>query len=112
DNVVPGMTIVADTPEQLAQLQKELIGSKQWKNGYTFRQRDQVESFMDLWDKAQMDYIAPNVTAIQPKKHNFGKTGGNVINTQAFDEALITMRDSMIRHGDDILDTLFKEPIK
>lgn len=112
DNIVPGMSIVADSPEQLAQLERELIGSKQWKNGYTFRQRNEVESFMDLWDKAQMDYIAPNTTAIQPKKHNFGRTSGNTINTHAFDEALVTMRDSMIGHGDDIMEILFKEQIK
>lgn len=112
DEIVPGMTIVADSPDQLKELEKELIASKQWRNGYTFRQRNEVESFMDLWDKAQMDYIAPNTTAIQPKKHNYGRTGGNTINTSAFDEALITMRDSMLKHGDDIMDVLFKEQIK
>jgi hypothetical protein len=112
DNVVPGMTLVADSSEQLAKMKADLLASPQWKNGYTFRTRGQVESFMDLWDKAQMDYVAPNITAIQPKKHNFGKTGGNQVNTMAFEEALVTMRDSMINHGDDILEILFKEQIK
>lgn len=112
DNVIPGMTVVADSAEQLAKMKAELVASPQWKNGYTFRQRNEVESFMDLWDKAQMDYIAPNVTAIQPKKHNFGRTGGNQINTQAFEEALVTMRDSMINHGDDVLEILFKPQLK
>lgn len=112
DNVVPGMTIVADSPEELSRMERELVGSKQWRQGYTFRQRNDVESFMDLWDKAQMDYIAPNTTAIQPKKHNYGRTGGNKINTQAFEEALVTMRDSMVSHGDDIMEVLFREQLK
>lgn len=112
DNVIPGMTLVADTPEQLAKMKADLIASDQWRNGYTLRSRQQVESFMDLWDKAQMDYIAPNVTAIQPKKQNFGRTGGNQINMSAFDEALVTMRDSLISHGDDILEVLFKPQLK
>lgn len=112
DNVIPGMTLVADTAEQLAKMKADLLASPQWRNGYTIRSRQQVESFMDLWDKAQMDYIAPNVTAIQPKKQNFGRTGGNQINMSAFDEALVTMRDSLISHGDDILEVLFKPQIK
>lgn len=112
DNIIPGMTAIADTPEELARMKKELESSKQWKNGYTFRQRSDVESFMDLWDKAQMDYVAPNVTAIQPKKHNYGKTGGNLVNTKAFEEALVTMQESIVMHGDDVLGVLFADPIK
>lgn len=112
NEVVPGMTVIADTAEELGRLKGELLASPQWKTGYTFRQRNEVEAYMDLWDKAQMDYIAPNVTAIQSKKNNFGRTGGNQINMNAFDEALVTMRDSMIMHGDDILETLFKEQLR
>jgi hypothetical protein len=67
---------------------------------------------MTLWDKAQMDFIAPNTTAIQPKKHNFGKSSGSLMNPNAFDEALVGIRDNMVRHGTDILETLFAEPLK
>lgn len=112
NNVVPGMSIIADSPEQLAKMEAELAKSPQWQNGYTFRQRSEVGSFMNLWDKAQMDWMEPTTTAIQPKKHNFGKTGGTLHNANAFSEALITMRDSMVKHGDDLLEVLFDDPIK
>lgn len=110
DNVVPGMKISADSPTGLANAISE--AEKNLKAGYSIRQRGQVESFMTLWDKAQMDFIAPNTTAIQPKKHNFGKSGGTLMNPNAFDEALVTIRDNMVRHGTDVLETLFEEPLK
>jgi hypothetical protein len=112
DNVVPDMTIVADSPEELTKLSNEMQASDAWKPGYSFRQRQAVESFMTLWDKAQMDFVAPNTTAIQPKKHNFGKTSGSLMNPNAFDEALVSMRDNMVRHGTDILEVLFDDPLK
>lgn len=112
NNVVPGMTLVADTPQELAAMTAEIQASKQWKDTYTIRDREYVKAYMTLWDKAQADFIAPNVTAIQPKKQNFGRTGGNKLNTQAFNEALVTMRDSLISHGDDIVDVLYDPVIK
>lgn len=110
DNVVPGMKISADSPEGLTKAIAEAQGNL--KAGYSIRQRSQVESFMTLWDKAQMDFIAPNTTAIQPKKHNFGKATGSLLNPNAFDEALVSVRDNMVRHGTDILEILFEEPLK
>jgi len=112
DRVVPGMTVIAETPEQLSKMQAELMKSPQWKNGYVNRKRGQVESFMNLWDKAQMGWLEPTTTAIQPKKHNFGRTGGNLLNTNAFNEAMLTMRDSMVKHGDDVMEVLYDDPIK
>ena len=112
NNVVPGMTIVANSPEQLAEMSAALAKSDQWKDGYRVRTRDNVKDFMTLWDKAQMDFIAPNTTAIQPGKQNFGRTAGNEMNPRAFEEALVTMRDSLISHGDDVLELLFDDVIK
>lgn len=112
DNVVSDMTIVADSPEELTRMANELQSSNAWKPGYSFRQRQAVESFMTLWDKAQMDFVAPNTTAIQAKKQNFGKTSGSLMNPNAFDEALVSIRDNMVRHGTDILEVLFDDPLK
>jgi len=110
DNVVPGMKISADSPEGLTKAIAEAQGNL--KAGHSIRQRSQVESFMTLWDKAQMDFIAPNTTAIQPKKHNFGKSSGSLMNPNSFDEALVSVRDNMVRHGTDILEILYEEPLK
>lgn len=112
NNVVPGMTIIANSPDELTRMTSELAQSPQWKQGYRVRSRDDVTEFMTLWDKAQMDFVAPNVTAIQPKKHNYGLTAGNKYNNRAFEEALVTMRDSLIRHGDDILEVLHDDVLK
>lgn len=112
DEVVPDMTVVADSPQDLAKQMAEIQANPAWKPGYTIRQKSSVESFMTLWDKAQMEWIAPNTTAIQPGKQNFGKSGGMLLNPNAFDEGMVTMRDNMIRHGTDILEVLFDEPIK
>lgn len=112
DSVISDMTVVANSPQQLQELANEMQKSKAWKAGYTFRQRSDVESFMTLWDKAQMDFIAPNTTAIQPNKQNFGRTSGSLLNPNAFDEALVTVRDNMVKHGTDILEVLFAEPLK
>jgi hypothetical protein len=111
-NVVPGMTIIADSPDELSELAAELVKSPQWKDGYQFNTKDEISSFMTLWDKAQMDYIAPNTTAIQPLKRNFGRTGSNEINEHAFADALVTMRDSLISHGDDMIDILHDDVLK
>ena len=112
DNVIPDMTVVANSPEDLAKQANELQRSKTWKPGYTFRQREAIESYMTLWDKAQMDHIAPNTTAIQPEKHNYGRSSGSLLNPNAFDEALVSIRDNMVRHGTDILEVLFDDAIK
>lgn len=110
DNVIPGMKVSSDTSEGLA---REIAALEpKLKPGQTIRTRNRVESFMSLWDKAQMDFIAPNVTAIQPLKKNFGKSGGSLLNTNAFDEALVMTRDNLVRHGSDLLHVLFDEPIK
>jgi hypothetical protein len=34
------------------------------------------------------------------------------MNPNAFDEALVSMRDNMVRHGTDILEVLFDDPLK
>lgn len=112
NQVVPGMAIVADSPQQLTELSAKLAHSKQWKDGYTFKQRESIADFMTLWDKAQMEFIAPNTTAIQPGKTNYGISGSNTMNSQAFQEAMVTMRDSLIKHGDDLLETVFDPVIK
>lgn len=112
NNVVPGMTVVADSPERLNAMKLDLAKSDQWKDSYRFRTRDDVTDFMTLWDKAQMDFLAPNTTAIQPKKSSFGRTGGNQMNTNAFSEALFTMRDSLLKHGDDVMGVMYDDVLK
>lgn len=112
NKVVPGMGIIADSSEQLARKIKETETSSLWKDGYRIRTKDSVTDYMTLWDKAQMDFIAPNTTAIQPGKSNFGRTAGVQLNSNAWREGLETMRDSIVKHGDDIIETLYDDVIK
>lgn len=112
-NAVPGMGIVANSPEELARKSEEMMKSDQWQDGYLFRTRDDVTSYMNLWDKAQMEFLDPSVnTAVQFNKRGTGTLAGNKINSASFQEALMTMRDSMIAHGDDMVDILHDDVIK
>src|SRR5690606_35537779 len=54
--VVPGGGIVANTAEQLAEEERKITSSSWFRSGYVIRRRDRVTAFMDLWDKAQMDW--------------------------------------------------------
>lgn len=111
--VVPGMSVVADSPEQLAAKSAELMKSDQWQEGFRFNTRDEITRFASLWDKAQMDFIDPSInTAIQPNKHGGGKLLGNTLNEASFADALVTMRDSLIAHSDDVLEILHDDVIK
>lgn len=112
NRVVPNMTIVADTPEQLSKMSRELEKSPHWKDTYRIRSKDQVTSFMTLWDKAQMDFVMPNVTPVQSGKQNLGRLAGLHINENAFADALVTMRDSLMSHADDVVEILHDDAIK
>lgn len=112
NQVVRNMTIVADTPDQLTRAKEALMKSDQWQDTYTIRSKDDAGSFMTLWDKAQMDFIMPNVTAIQPGKPNLGRLAGAEINENAFADALVTMRDSLMSHADDVLEIIHDDAIK
>lgn len=110
DSLVVGSKLIANTPEELSRL--IAAADKDLKPGQTIRQKDKIRSFMTLWDKAQMEFIAPNTTAVQPGKRNLGTSVSQQFNPQAFDEALVSMRDNMLDHGQDVLKVLHAEPIR
>jgi len=111
--VVPGMSIVANSDEELAKKSAEMMASDQWKEGYRFNTKDEITRFASLWDKAQMDFIDPSInTAVQLNRHGGGKLLGNTMNEASFADALVTMRDSLIAHSDDVLEILHDDVIK
>ena len=70
-----------------------------------------MQEFANIWDKSQMDFINPGVTAVQPGKQNRGVLTGSVLKTDAFTESLQSLQDDFLRHSDDIVATLLKEQI-
>jgi len=108
--IIPGKKIVASTPDELSRLEE--IARKDIPAGHTIRSRDKVTAYMDLWDKAQMEFMSATTTAIQPNKRNLGTSSSEQLNQNAFAEALISSRDNILRHGQDILEVLYKEPIR
>lgn len=112
NRVVPGMMVNAGSPEELAKMKAELTKSPQWQSGYRVRQRDDIGDFMNIWDKAQMDFVAPNTTAILPGKSNFGNSQSNLLNTNATQEALKSMQDGLVAHGDELMSVLYADPLK
>ncbi|TXH15495.1 MAG: hypothetical protein E6R03_07105 [Hyphomicrobiaceae bacterium] len=110
NNIIPGRTVTSETADGLT---KEIAAiQSNLKPGETVRTRQEIESFMSIWDKAQMNFVAPNTTAIQPGKHNYGKSGGALMNPNAFDEALVTVRDNLANHGNDLLEIIYEDPLK
>lgn len=112
NEVVPGLTLIADTPEHLGWLKSEATASPLWRNGYRVRTKDDIGEYMSLWDKAQMDWHDPLTTALQPKKINRGNLAGPGIDHHAFAEGLVRMRDQLTQHGDEMIEVLFDQPLK
>ena len=112
NKVVPNGTIVASTPEEYARLENQMYDSGFLnKPGYQLRSRDEVTEFSDLWGKAQMDFIDPGTTAIQPGKQSKGFLQGTEIDMASWDNALLWMRDSFLEQGSDLSRVMFKEQL-
>lgn len=112
NNVIPGLTLVADSAEQLEKLKVKATESPLWRDGYRTRSKDDIGEFMSLWDKAQMEWHDPLTTALQPKKVSKGNLAGPGIDHQSFNEGLVRMRDQLNQVGDDLIDILFDQPLK
>lgn len=109
---VPGMTVVESTPEAFARSKAATEARiNDMGMGYTFRTQDQVRDFATIWDRAQMDFIDPGTTAIQPNKRGRGALAGGEIKVNAWKESLQTIRDQYLSHGGDLTEVLFKDQI-
>lgn len=110
--IVNNMTAIGDSPEHLTKVKAEIMKSDQWKQGYTISSRDEIEAYLSLFDKNQMDFADPSRTAFQAGKVSKGTSQGNLINENAFSEAILHMRDNIFRTGDDLLEILHDDVIK
>lgn len=113
--VVPGFSVVEDTEagfnlsmKQLESRVKELPGGGM---GYVTRTQDDIRKFTTIWDRSDMEMFDPNITAIQPGKKAKGALVGREVKTDAFQNSLRYLQDSYLDHGNDVLQTLFREQI-
>lgn len=110
--VVPNMTVIESTPEAFARSRDALMPELNKKGmGYLFRTQEEIRDFASIWDKAQMDFIDPGTTAIQPGKKARGGLAGGEVRVGAFAESMEYIQDSFLRHGDDMVETLMKDQI-
>lgn len=109
--VVPGWGIVANTAAELAAREAELSKRAGFQNGWTVRRKDSVTQFMDLWDKAQMDWHDASLTMVQSGKVNKGLTAGQDIDLHAWERANAMMVDGFIDHGRDVLRFMTKDAV-
>jgi len=114
---VRGGSIVADTPEEfnrkLARLRDpNNKASPLNRPGHMFYRKDEIENFSNIWDRAEMDWRDPHLTPNQPGQRSRGVLTGNEINPNATQEAMLWLRNSYLRHGNDIKNFLFDNPIK
>lgn len=115
-NPVPNGTVIAATQEDFVKQRARLEdpandASPLNKPGNRFMSQDEITDFNTVWDKAQMNMIDPGTTAIQPNKRGKGNLLGQDINMQAAEDALVWARDSYLKHGQDVVNNLFKDQI-
>jgi len=115
NEIVPGGTIITNTQEQFDKEKAKMLGDVESVYGKTpgasFRTRDEIREFNDLWDRAQMEMMNPGTTAIQSGKSNRGALTGQYTNVNQFDESMRNLRDTFLNHGDDVIQTLMKDQI-
>jgi hypothetical protein len=110
--VVPGMTVIESTPEAFAKARDALMPEIDKRGlGHIFRTQDEIRDFASIWDRAQMDFIDPGTTAIQPGKRAQGGLVGAEVRVGAFEESMEYIKDAFLRHGNDLVETLMKEQI-
>lgn len=109
---VPNMSVVASTQDEFTKARNAMIPRiEELGLGYTFRTQDEIRDFATIWDRAQMDFIDPGTTAIQPRKPSRGALTGSEVKVNAFDESLQYLRNQFLRHSNDLIETLMKDPI-
>lgn len=109
---VPGMSVVARTQAEFDAAKKDVLKRMESMGlGYSFRSQDDIREFASIWDRVQMDLIDPSSTAVQPGKTNRGILARSELNRNAFNDSLEYIQNGYLRHGDDIIHTIFKEQI-
>lgn len=112
---VPGMGVVATTPQDYATQKAIILKQMADKNmgiGYSFRGQQEIQDFASIWDKAHADMINPGTTAVQAGKSNRGVLSGAMIRPDAFENSLQYVRDGFTQHSTDVLQTLLDDQIK
>ncbi len=117
DNPVPGGTIIAKTKQEFQQLKQTLedttnVNSPLNKPGRQFKTRDEIEDFNDIWERAQMGFVNPSTTAIQPGKLSRGRLSGPGFNANAVEDAVSWARDQYLNLGNSVLRNLLRDAIK
>lgn len=109
---VPGMTVVEDTQEAFNRSKAALTPKlNELGLGYQFRTQDEIRDFATLWDRAQMDFIDPSLTAVQGGRKSRGALAGSEVKLNAFDQSLQYLRDQYIRQANDLVEVVMKESI-
>jgi hypothetical protein len=109
---VPGMTVVAETEADFARGREAILSKIEGMGlGYSFRTRESIREFASIWDKVQMDFVNPGLTAVQPGKSNKGLLAGITLDTEAFEKSLRHLQSDFLAHSGDIAYTLLREQI-
>lgn len=113
NKVVSHLSVIASNEAEFKEAQRRVLERiENLGPGYTFRTQESIREFANIWDKAQMEFINPGTTAIQPGKRATGKLVGQTVRLNALEESLKNLQDSFISHGQDVLETLMRDPIK
>ncbi len=116
-NTMRGGAIVANTPEEFNQKLARMRDPANKESplntpGATFYRKDEIEQFSNIWDKAEMDWKDPGITAAKPGQTNQGSLSGFEVDPNARRAQVLAIRDAYVRHGNDLKNYLFDNAIK
>jgi hypothetical protein len=107
---VPGMTIVARSQEEYHKLYRRTLDDL--GEGFTIRDKDQLEDLRDIWDEAGMDWMDPGISAANAGIG--GQTGGltgQFIKQGAFSESLDWVKRKAIVQSQDTVKQMLEESL-
>lgn len=106
---VPGKAIVAASKAEYESLAAAL--KKDLKPGERLLTQDQIKQNASLWDQAQMDFIDPTAM-MAPSKQSMGTLASFAVNPNAFDEAVLYLKQGYEQVGNGVVRTIFDSQLK
>lgn len=112
--VVQGGTIIADTEALRQKAISRMKADPQSvanQTGNVIRGREEIQQFASALDRAQLELIEPGSVWTHGGATNTGKLGAPSMVTGSFTESLKHVRENYLKHGTNLLETLFSDQI-
>lgn len=110
--VVEGMTVVAPTRQEFERMKAKTLKELEKKGlGYHFQSKEEVERFGSIWDRASIEWMSAGQAPVLSGKSARGALTGIEVIPDAFESSMRDLERKMLRHGNDVIETVFKDNI-